>query len=302
MCLLRRQMNRRCCRVLVSTSCSRLRGWDRFDNFWRYGTKWHAIFARVGSCAVAVKAHTPGQLRKRLNKVAKSLSLSAPQFGKGIGNTYSAWAMFEFAGVLKARGHDVRPKDHAGDVPDLFVVRGGPGYIDAAYPAKPNRPCHFEIGGLASPAFELHASVRHLGTSEDDHELDLSVMPKEDVDLVRASGGVYAGSRIVGVEMKAYDAATQLDKNIPRAFCAVAVDLDPLLLLPQFGVFVAGRLYGFSTKLSPRYALLTTASVAESSKVFLRHHDVAFGEGVGPSSAARLWDIAGYIALMLNRS
>lgn len=251
---------------------------------------------------MATKAPTPSQLRKRINKMAKSLSLAAPQFGKGIGNAYTAWAMFELAGVLKATGQDVTPKDHAGGLPKTFVVRGGPGYIHASYLAELNKPCHFEIGGPTKPALELHASVRHLGMSEDDHELDLSIMPKADVDRVRASGGgVYRGSRIAGVEMKAYDVATQLDKNIPRAFCAVAVDLDRHLLLRHFSV-VVGRAYSFPTPTSLRYALLTTASVATSSKTFLNHHDIAFGENVSPSHAAPLYAVAQHVAHILNAS
>jgi hypothetical protein len=248
---------------------------------------------------MAHKPPTLGQLKKRIGKMAKSVSLAAPHYGKGIGNSYTAWTLFELAGVLKTTGQNVLPKDLAGGTPKTFVVRGAPGYILPSSPAQLNRPCHFEIGNATKRKVELHASIRHLGMSEDDHELDLSVMPKVEVDEIRMKGGgVYVGSRLVGVELKAYDAAAQLNKNIPRAFCALAVDLDRHLLLPHFSV-VAGRAYAFPAPTSLRYALLTTASVAEASKRYLDHYGIAFGENVCPSHAAPLYAVAAHIAHLL---
>lgn len=248
---------------------------------------------------MANKPPTLAQLKKRINKMAKSVSLGAPQYGKGIGNAYTAWAMFELAGVLKATGHNVLPKNHAGVTPMTFIVRGAPGYIQASSPPLSNKPCHFEFGSDTKPVLELHASVRHLGMSGDDHELDLSVMAKVDVDNVRTNGGgVYTGSRVAGIEMKAYDVASQLNKNIPRAFCAVAVDLDRHLLLPHFKV-VAGRSYSFPAPTSLRYALMTTASVATASQTYLGHYDIVFGENVSPSNAASLYTVAQHISCQL---
>ncbi len=199
------------------------------------------------------------------------------------GKTYEAWIMFEVAlAVASTPTSDptpitTTPRQHDGQPATLkFTVRGGPGHIKPTSPYLTNGACHFEFARHGR-AIELHASVQHMGMSGTDHELDLSVMPKSRVDIVRASGGgSFDGFRFSGIELKAYDGTATLNKNIARAFVALAGDLDPPMTMPRIAKATpSGTVTShWHRSYHPHYWLITTADISLPTEAYLDWYDI----------------------------
>lgn len=244
-------------------------------------------------------------------KMVADLQAAATLLGTSIvanmtkGKTYEAWIMFEIAlDLTSTPTHDPAPVTvkpcnfDRSTASTTFVVRGGPGHIQAISPPPTQGMCHFEFSRNGR-SLELHASVEHFGHSGTDHELDLSVMPTHTVDIYRLAGGAYDGERALGLELKAYAASATLDKNVARALVAVAADLDPTIALPRFvrGSH-SGATYPSLRFPHPLYALITSAQISAESQKYMTWYDVRYAANVDvttPGAPQAAVDVANVI-------
>ena len=231
--------------------------------------------------ATKPKAVTPSML-KALKTAAGQFSFHATSFSHGAGKTYEAWILFELAAALKAIDVKVVPLDHRlAPVTSTFRVRGGPGYIPSNPGLSSTGPCHFALLGNGT-YLELHSSLRHCGSSETKHELDISIIDNAAADAVRKqpTGGAYLGRRFLGIELKEYDASQTLPLNLARALLGAAVDLDIKTALTSTSI--NGSDFGFRSR--DIYWLLTTAATGRSSITLLNRYRIRIVGEVVPGS------------------
>jgi hypothetical protein len=245
-------------------------------------------------------------------KMVNDLQAAAVLLGTSVvasmtkGKTYEAWIMFEVA--LEVASNPladptpvtVKACQHDRQTATTFNMRGGPGHIQPDAPHLPGGACHFEFSRNGK-SLELHASVEHIGASGSEHELDLSVMPTAWVDVFRThGGGPYDGWRHLGLELKAYDGAATLGKNLARALVAVAGDLDPAIALPRFTRAAPAAVAHLPMHRfhHPQYWLITTADISDPTKAYLDWYNVEHAEQVdvpSPGPPAPVQRISAYI-------
>jgi len=241
--------------------------------------------AKPSGATLVKTAAEKAAMETRISKAAAALAVAAPSLASTKGKTYETWVMFEIAARL-AVDHKVEARNSAGNPTTTFRVRGGPGHIKSASELPGKLPCHFEVGSpwIGEP-LERHNSVEHVGLSGETHEFDVSAIVKRCASDLRksANGGPYRGPCALGLELKAYDDATTLDKAIARALLGTVVDIHP-------GAVVKSVTIEFRAKASdsyvqgfghPRAALLTTAWITPETRKFLE----AYGIGARPNVA-----------------
>lgn len=228
----------------------------------------------------------PAATKKALQKAAKALEVHA----RGVttqSKAYEAWFAFESALGLRRAGATITARDHTGAPTTIFVVRGGPGNIPPKATTASGQPCHFAID-WKSAELELHISLNHEpDQSRNRHELDVSVIKHDNAEMrrYRSSPVPYAGPRAVGVELKAYDSAKWLDKNVARALLGLMLDLDPATVAPSIEIKHPSGYVMLSGKFTaPQYFLLTTALVRPPSKVLLDTYGVKSASGLFPGT------------------
>lgn len=233
-------------------------------------------------------------IKHRLTPAGKALRVKAPSVADNKGHAYEAWLYFAITVSLKE--YEPQGYKHSGEALAKganFYVRGGPGHIRPKASKAADEPCHFTFVFMAR-LFEIHVGVKQVGASgtytiDDErrmtHEADISVLPAPYVEAVRLDdrGGPYEGPRIAILELKAYDAESELPHGIPRALVGVAVDLDQGF--PDRSLIVDGR--G-----APRWlhlgsdmvvGLVTTASIPPHAKRYLEYYEAIAADGVEPS-------------------
>jgi hypothetical protein len=224
--------------------------------------------------------------KRALAKAAKALQLHAPGL-TAESKAYEAWFAFEAALGLRNAGATVTARDHTGVPAKTFNVRGGPGNIPTIASTGSGLPCHFGVD-WNSAELELHISLNHEpDQSHNRHELDISVVKHEHAEMRRYSPKPlpYAGPRAVGVELKAYDKAKWLDKNIPRALLGLILDLDPATVAPSIEIkHPSGKVLLSGKFMAPQYFLLTTALMRPPSKALLDTYGVKTASNLFPSS------------------
>jgi hypothetical protein len=242
--------------------------------------------AKPSAATLAKTAAEKAAMEARISKAAADLAVAAPSLASTKGKTYETWVMFEIAARL-AISHKVKARNSAGKSTTTFRVRGGPGHIKSASEPPGKLPCHFELGSpQAREPLELHNSVEHVGLSDETHEFDVSAISKRYTSGLRksAKGGPYEGPCALGLELKAYDDATTLDKAIARALLGTVVDLHP-------GAVVKSVKIEFRAKASdtyverfgyPRAALLTTAWITPETRKFLEAYGIGSHPNVAP--------------------
>lgn len=235
---------------------------------------------------MAKTAAAKAAMEARISRAAADLAVAAPSLASTKGKTYETWVMFEMAARL-AVDHKVEARNSAGKPTATFRVRGGPGHIRSASEPPAKLPCHFELGSSQTwERLELHNSVEHVGLSGETHEFDVSAISKRHTSDLRKSsnGGPYKGPCALGLELKAYDDATTLDKAIARALLGTVVDLHP-------GAVVKSVKIEFRAKASdtyverfghPRAALLTTAWITPETRKFLEAYCIGAHPNVAP--------------------
>ena len=231
---------------------------------------------------VKPKPKTKATFQKEIEDAANALALAAPSIGSGQGKAYEAWVTLELAKALQSAGVRVHARNSQ-DLPTReFFFRRNPGKIKSASANPHNQPCHFRVGDTF-PILEIHAGVQHRGVSEDLHEIDICIVPQEEVAPTRSlpKGGAYVGARCLALELKEYGDDTFIEKNIPRALLGVMADLDPALVAARAAQRPTARFSMLSHfGPAPHYALLTTAKIRPPSKTFLTAHGVQWAEGL----------------------
>ena len=223
-----------------------------------------------------------------INSAAAKVAVLAPTFAAGDGKAFEAWVLMEAAAELSSK-YKVEARDHQGNKTSTFRVCGGPSYLPSKHSTAADEPCHFLIGAHR----ELHSSLRHLGTSGDSHELDISIICAHDADHLRSGAGAvpYSGEAFLGVELKEYDAARTLPKTYARALLGTAFDITPMRFIGPIEV----TLKGLSTSIwswpypwesSMEYALITTADLTRPTVQLLDHYSVASYSHVVVSSSS----------------
>lgn len=242
--------------------------------------------AKPNAVTLAKTAAAKAAMEAKISKAATDLTVAAPSLASTKGKTYETWVMFEIAARV-AVNHKVQPRNSAGKLTTTFRVRGGPGHIKSASAPPGKLPCHFELGSPQSwEPLELHNSVEHVGLSGETHEFDVSVITKRYASDLRksANGGPYQGPPVLGLELKAYDDATTLDKAIARALLGTVVDLHPGAVVKSVKIeFRAKASYTYVERFShPRAALLTTAWITPGTRKFLEAYDIGTHPNVAP--------------------
>jgi hypothetical protein len=220
-----------------------------------------------------------------ITQAAAQLAVTAPSLNTP-GKTYEAWLMFDLAKALCGHAAQVLAKGHDEQPAIDFYLRGSPGDIPSAASTDPEGPCHFEIVCHGGERYELHASILHQGGGTT-HELDLSlVLWHHANERRRRYGGLpYEGRRIWAAELKNYASGTVLKKNIARALLAVAVDLDPGVAGPVLRVETRdGKQVLGGSFTHPHYWLITSATLSQPSRDFLKHYSIGCETDVLPGT------------------
>lgn len=234
------------------------------------------------------------EIKRGLATTAVVLNVTAPSVADNKGHAYEAWLYFELAASLAA--YTPQGYDHAGDKlanGANFYVRGGPGYIRPKTSKARAEPCHFTFVFKAR-RFEIHVGVKQVGASglckiADErrmtHEADISILPAPYVEAVRQQdqGGPYPGPRIAMLELKAFDAESELSHGIPRALIGVAVDLDTGFPTRNLIIDGRGSRQWLELGSSMVLGLVTTASIPANAKRYLEHYEAIVADGVEPS-------------------
>lgn len=196
----------------------------------------------------------------------------APNFGTSKGKAYEVWVMLEIVFRLMQLGVDIFPHDRADVIEPFFRVSGSPADMPAKGPSG-DGPCHFKLQRKGR-WFELHLGLNNQGLSTTTHEIDLVVLPcHEGLTLRQVGGGPYAGSVMVGLELKAYSDTHKLDHSVPRALLGVAVDLDPAWAIQGWTVHtVGGGGRKFDRHGRAQLAVITATTLYDSSRTLLTHH------------------------------
>ena len=220
-----------------------------------------------------------------LKMAASALAVHAPSLTRE-SKAYEAFFAFEAALGLRAGGAAVTALDHKGAQTKTFIIRGGPGLIPPNI-ATGDQPSHFGITWNGS-GLELHISLVHVSLhSQNSHELDVSIVSHSQAQELRTNGQhlPYFGARAIGAELKAYDSAAWLNKNIPRALLGLVLDLDPGAVAPSVefklpsGKTLLGGTFG-----APQYFLLTTAQLRPPSQSLLNTYGIKSAGGLSAGS------------------
>jgi hypothetical protein len=213
-----------------------------------------------------------------LNAAAASLAVKAPRLRSALGKALEAEVLFELA-LASTRHGQVVARTHKGfrlRRNQRFRVRGGPGRLWAPS-AGGAGPTYFAVT-IGGAEFELHNGLEFVGSSQVEHEMDVSAIRRSEADDARhSSSRKIAGPPVIGVELKQYGATKSVDKNLVRAFFACVVDFIPAWAIPV--VTFSGRV-GFQrtyvARRRPRYQFwfLTTGLISGPAQDFARAYDI----------------------------
>tara|TARA_R110002072_G_C7959798_1_gene533789 strand:+ start:550 stop:1221 length:672 start_codon:yes stop_codon:yes gene_type:complete len=134
---------------------------------------------------------------------------------------YEAYVFSVVLEVAKSEGGTVAFSDMHGNTPSILLFRTGPSVL---YHATQNY-CHGIIQFAAKPTLELHQGVYARGISKVRHELDVSVIWKDEADTCRASQVDPRYNKVVlAAECKMYQ-TSYLTVKLGREFIGYATDL-----------------------------------------------------------------------------
>ncbi|MFA4892700.1 hypothetical protein [Brevundimonas sp.] len=235
------------------------------------------------------------QVESDVLAAATKLAIATPDLAKGLGKSYEAWLYLRIAAGIDG---SVTACDHQGNPTSILILRGGPGYMATAQSTKANAAGFFSVANY-SGSLELHSSLRHRGTSEASHEIDISLNRAEECWTVRlGGGGPYPGPPVIGLELKHYGSHTKLDKNFARALLGVAMDLNPWFGIRTISARGPGKALAARTlPVRGRYGLVTTASLSPETARFLKTYAISAYPDFSPQSRRR---VAGLIRRIQN--
>lgn len=226
------------------------------------------------------------QVEKDILAAATKLTIAAPDLAKGLGKSYEAWLYLRIAAGIDG---SVTACDHQGNPTSILILRGGPGYMAASRSPKADAAGFFSVANFAD-SLELHSSLRHRGTSEASHEIDISLNRADECWMVRLGvGGPYPGPPVLGLELKHYGSDSKLDKNFARALLGVAMDLDPWFAIRTISARGPGKpLAARTLSVRGRYGLVTTAGLSTETARFLKTYALSAHSDFSPQNRRRV--------------
>jgi hypothetical protein len=213
-----------------------------------------------------------------LKAAASTLAIKAPDLKAGSGKALEAEMVFELA--LAATHHgQVVARTHKGfrlRRNQRFRLRGGPGRLwdPDAGGAGP----HYFALTIDGAEFELHNSLEFVGSSQVEHEMDVSAVWRAAADEARyAPDRKIAGPPVIGIELKEYGVGKTIDKNLVRAFFACIVDFIPawaVSVLTFGGRGGLQRTYVASPRSKDQFWFLTTGWISGPAKDLGAAYDI----------------------------
>ena len=213
-----------------------------------------------------------------LQAAARALAAKAPDLKASSGKALEAEVLFEFA-LAATRHGQVAARTHRGSRlrrGQRFRLRGGPGRLWDPQ-AGGAGPSYFAVA-IDDAEFELHNSLEFVGSSQVEHEMDVSAVWRPEADAARYSADrTLSGAPLIGIELKEYGVGKTVDKNLVRAFFACIVDFTPAWPISVVTFGGGGgfrRNYVAAPRSKDQFWFLTTGWISAPAKAFGAAYDI----------------------------